>query len=103
VMDCTYFRVAEWQLLEWEQAYHPLNVAGELAKMKLWLDANPRKRKKNYQRFVINWLGRVHAQILVQQVNARCYARAGTYDPQRPVPDYSAECEEILRKFPDLR
>jgi hypothetical protein len=101
-MDCTYFKVAEWQLLEWEQAYHPLNVQQELLKMKIWLDNNPRKRKKKYHSFATRWLSRAHASVTVAQVNARCMARAGTYDPQRPVPDYSAECGEILRRYPDL-
>jgi len=71
MLDCTYFRIADWRLLEWERVYAPLNVAGELMKMKLWLDANPRRRKKNYQRFVINWLGKAHASILCAQVEAR--------------------------------
>jgi hypothetical protein len=39
--------------------------------MKLWLDANPRRRKKNYQRFVINWLGKAHAKVLCAQIEAR--------------------------------
>jgi len=71
MLDCTYFRIAEWRLLEWEQAYAPLNVAGELLKMKQWLDANPRRRKKNYNRFIVNWLSKAHAQIVSAQVSAR--------------------------------
>ena len=88
--------------MEWEKVYAPLNVAGELDKMKLWLDANPRRaRKKNFNRFVINWLNKAHASITVAAVNARCYARIGKYQ-ERPVQDLSAECADILRRYPDL-
>lgn len=33
-------------------------IEAELAKAALWLQANPRKRKKNYLRFMTNWLCR---------------------------------------------
>lgn len=33
-------------------------IEAELAKASLWLQANPRKRKKNYLRFVSSWLTR---------------------------------------------
>lgn len=72
-----HFEVAAWRLAEWEITYAPLNVAGEIEKMQHWLTANPKRRKKNYNRFVVNWLNKVHAQILVAQINARCQARAG--------------------------
>lgn len=71
MIELGYFRIAEWRLMEWEQAYSPLNVAGELQKMKLWLDANPKRHKRNYQRFIVNWLNKAHAQVVVAQVNAR--------------------------------
>lgn len=97
-----YFNISEWKILEFEQAYSPLNVRQELEKMDQWLDANPRRRKKKYQRFVVNWLGKAHAKVISDQVNARLYARAGVYDTQRKPADYQAECEEILKRYPDL-
>jgi hypothetical protein len=100
MIDCKYFTVHESKLAEWEQAYSPLNVAGELARMVLWLDSNPRRRKKNYSRFVTNWLNKAYAQVAVAQASARMYARVGS--EQRSRVDYSRECEEILRKYPDL-
>lgn len=69
--------MAEWRILEWEQAYSPLNVRQEIVKMHEWLEANPRRRKKNYQRFVVNWLNKAHAKVVSDQVNARLYARVG--------------------------
>jgi len=97
-----HFKVSDCVLAEWEQAYSPLNVRQEIAKMQEWLTANPRRRKKNYNRFVINWLNKAHASIVSDQVNARLYARAGQYQPERKGPDYSDECAEIAKRYPDL-
>lgn len=70
-MVTKYFTIADWLIDEWEKTYSPLNVAGELEKMVLWLDANPKRRKKNYNRFVINWLNKAHAQVVSAEVSAR--------------------------------
>ena len=37
-------------------AYSGVNIEAEIIKMELWLTANPKKRKKNYQQFIITWL-----------------------------------------------
>ena len=44
------------KLQKWKEAYRPLNVEVELKKMEAWCAANPEKRKKNWERFIINWL-----------------------------------------------
>lgn len=36
----------------------PSWVRAELMKMKAWLEANPARRKKNMERFIVNWLNR---------------------------------------------
>jgi hypothetical protein len=77
MIELHYFAVHEARLAEWEQCYAPLNVRGELDKMKLWLDANPRRRKKNYQRFVVNWLNAEHAKLQRHEVERRCAASVG--------------------------
>ena len=46
MIDLTFFRVHEGILAGWEQTYAPLNVRGELDKMREWLTANPKRRKK---------------------------------------------------------
>jgi hypothetical protein len=43
---------------KWQEAYPALNVERELLKAGEWLIANPTKRKKNYRRFLVNWLAR---------------------------------------------
>uniref|UniRef100_A0A6M3JH28 Uncharacterized protein n=1 Tax=viral metagenome TaxID=1070528 RepID=A0A6M3JH28_9ZZZZ len=43
-----------------ENSYPEVDVIDTLTKrMPAWLDANPQKaRKKNYKRFIVNWLSR---------------------------------------------
>jgi uncharacterized protein YdaU (DUF1376 family) len=45
---------------EWGKAYPAIPLEVELQRARMWLKANPAKRKKNLQRFVVNWLA--HAQ-----------------------------------------
>ena len=82
--------------------YAPLNVRQELAKMAEWLKANPRRRKKNYQRFIIGWLNKAHASVVVAQVNARMYARVGENRDLRPTAEQQEEAERIKAKYPEL-
>lgn len=42
----------------WLAAYPACDIELELYKMREWLLANPDKRKKNYRRFIVNWLTR---------------------------------------------
>ena len=48
------------QVKLWERAYPSLDIVDILLnKMPAWMDANPEKaRKKNYKRFIVNWLSR---------------------------------------------
>jgi len=40
----------------WLTAYPACDIDQELRKMREWLLANPDKKKKNYRRFIVNWL-----------------------------------------------
>ena len=42
----------------WEKAYPAVDITQELSKMADWLISNPEKKKKNYRRFITNWLSR---------------------------------------------
>ncbi len=48
------------QVKFWENCYPEVDVVDTLTKkMPAWLDANPQKaKKKNYKRFIVNWLSR---------------------------------------------
>ena len=39
---------------KWKEVFS--NVDAELKKMEIWLASNPEKRKKNYEKFIFNWL-----------------------------------------------
>jgi len=46
------------KLEKWKDAFPQTNVEVELKKMEAWLAANPKNKKVNYERFIVNWLGR---------------------------------------------
>jgi len=46
-------------LAGWRDAYPACEIDQELRKMREWLLANPDKKKKNYKRFIVNWLIKV--------------------------------------------
>jgi len=43
---------------ELKAAYPKIDVAGELAHMRVWLLSNPDNSKKNFKKFAVNWLNR---------------------------------------------
>ena len=47
---------------KWKEAFPNCNVDIELKKMEAWLAANPERRKKNYEKFIVNWLGRAKGE-----------------------------------------
>jgi len=71
----------------WKDAYPACDVRAELRKMKAWLLANPDKRKKNYKRFIINWLSR-------QQ--DRGGTKKGSKKDVRPWEEIQAELEKDM-------
>jgi hypothetical protein len=50
--------ISESQFIEWESLFKKIDVMAEIEKAEAWLKANPRKRKKNYSRFLLNWFSR---------------------------------------------
>lgn len=44
--------------LQWKSAYPAISIDQELEKARAWLSANPRNRKSNYERFLVNWFSR---------------------------------------------
>ena len=51
-----FFNIKDKDIEGWKEAYPACDIASELKKMREWLLANPEKRKKNYRRFIVNWL-----------------------------------------------
>jgi phage replication O-like protein O len=46
------------KLKKWIEAFPLINIEVEIKKMEAWLAANPKRKKVNYERFIVNWLGR---------------------------------------------
>jgi hypothetical protein len=42
----------------WENVFPKLDLDAEIDKAELWLSANPKRRKKNYERFLAGWFSR---------------------------------------------
>jgi hypothetical protein len=66
--DCDYFKVTWEEFDKYSAAYPAVNILVEMRKMVCWLDANPSRRPKKYQRFVVAWLSRSHARLLEAEV-----------------------------------
>jgi hypothetical protein len=54
------YRVTEAQAAAWATAYPGVDIAAEVRRMAVWLEANPTKRKtaRGAPRFAVAWLGR---------------------------------------------
>jgi hypothetical protein len=50
--------ITEEIMTSWSKAYPACDIRIELAKAAQYVIANPNKRKKNWYRFLVNWLGR---------------------------------------------
>lgn len=46
------------ELMAWQEAHPAISVPDQIERAGLWLKANPTKRKSNYERFILTWLGR---------------------------------------------
>lgn len=50
------FQVDTTLITKWAKAYAPVDVEAEIARAAVWAAANPRKAKKDWRRFLVNWL-----------------------------------------------
>ena len=57
-----HYAVTAEQIAKLQRDYPRIDVELELRKMRNWLEANPRNRKNDVHRFVINWLNRARPQ-----------------------------------------
>ena len=67
------------KLEKWKDAFPQTNVEVELKKMEAWLAANPKNKKVNYERFIVNWLGRAIDRAVPKKEPERI-ERTGFYD-----------------------
>jgi len=64
-----------WSILSvcedrWRFTYPGVDIEREVLKMGEWLEANPRRKPRNYKRFAVNWLASAHGRLLEAQVRA---------------------------------
>lgn len=74
---CEFFTVSDAEQERLEDAYPGVAVAVEFSKMSTWLWANPARRKKQYKRFIVNWLAKTHGRLLEAEVAATVRATIG--------------------------
>lgn len=58
----TWLNISESLLAIWKTTYPAIDVIGQLKKAAAWVDANPKQRKSNWKRFLVNWLCRAQDQ-----------------------------------------
>ncbi len=50
--------ISDHEVARWAEVYPACDIEEEIGKAAMWLKANPKNRKKNYRRFLTNWLTR---------------------------------------------
>ena len=83
----SYFSILQTEYNEYNEAYPDINIDQELKKMKLWLDANPTKHKKNYKRFITNWLSN-HKKYEPDKEDDEIYLGDGLYKNKKTGEEY---------------
>lgn len=64
---------------DWQRSYKSLDVAQELEKARVWLEANPLRRKtaQGMPRFCVNWLNKAATQQRLSQLAGAYYEPKG--------------------------
>jgi|SRR5580658_1586940 hypothetical protein len=63
--------ISELQIAHWRLIYKGIDVDAEIAKMDAWLEANPKRAKKNLKRFAVNWLNRTAMDLVEMNLRQR--------------------------------
>ena len=63
---------------DWEQAFPKLDIDAQIGLAELWLSANPKRRKENYDRFMLGWFARA-----VENAKPRVFVKQ-PLQPQQP-------------------
>ena len=56
--NTTYAGIREEDKKRWQEAYPAIDIETEIKKSAEWLIANPKNKKSNYSRFLINWFAK---------------------------------------------
>ena len=77
--------IANEDLKFFKETFPAVDIEAELKKMAAWLLANPEKKKKNYRRFITNWLSRTQE-------------RGGTAQPKMAFKSFDQQRKEEIQK-----
>jgi hypothetical protein len=58
VENGTFINITKPHLQTWSKAYPAINIENEISKAEAWIKANPKNKKSNWERFIVNWLSR---------------------------------------------
>jgi hypothetical protein len=83
------FEVTEAHIAEWQKAFPGVDVLGEVLRAKVWLDANPARRKthRGAPAFLVRWLGKTQDRGLPLGAS-----------PPRPPPTPQEPCAKCRRR-----
>ena len=73
--------ITDEQIEQWSKAYPDVDIQQELLAAAQWLDTNPKKRKKNYARFLTNWFKRAQDNVTAR-LKQFASAEPGKYSEQ---------------------
>jgi hypothetical protein len=84
----------------WKETYPAVDIRIELLKMEDWLLSNPTKKKKNYRRFITNWLSRCQEKggtkkWEVEQDGGKIIGQA---KPKKPDPPWKKDLDNATKK-----
>ena len=75
----------------------------EIPKMEMWVLANPKKKKKNWFRFMVNWLNKIRKEkvaVCHAKTNEEFHVKQKTYEKEvaPPPPSWQELKEKLKRK-----
>lgn len=50
--------ISDSEKKQWSEAYPAIDIENQILRAATWLKANPKNKKKDYERFLVNWLSR---------------------------------------------
>lgn len=81
---------------KWKESYPAADVEHEILRMEQWQVANPDKIKKNYYKFIVNWLSRVQDKPQFVREPLKTFKQL---DEEREAERKAREREEAIRKM----
>ena len=64
------FSVSDLQIATWNELFPGVDIMGEVCKAHAWLLVR-NKRKRDYEKYLFNWLKRAHNDLLQAEVKSR--------------------------------